>query len=831
MNSTESTDVIQVVSGIVVLLLVAAIVRGITKRLRLPFTVVLVVVGIGLSLLGASHPGLLPAWHDLELSPSLILYVFLPSLIFESAFNLDLRQLREDLVPVLTLAVPGLLISTAAIGAVVWAATSIPLTPALLLGAILSATDPVAVIAVFRRVGAPARLRMLVEGESLFNDASSLVIARLILAVLIGGAAVSTTTVAAGALAFIAVFAGGLIVGWLLGRITGYALGRVQDHFIEITLTTVLAYVSFIVAERVLHVSGIMSTIGAGLAVGGWGRMKVSAPVRAYLEHFWEYVAVVANALIFLLVGLRVDLKALWGAGGLLGWTILALLLSRALVVYWLMPLMARAPGTRPVSRPYQGVIYWGGLRGAVALAIVLSLPQFDQRESFIAVVTGAVLFTLLVNGLTIEPLIRRLGLNRPLLADKLARMEGDFAANRHALTLLPDLVRRGQVSGAAAARLRLEHERKLQVLKAEIEELHAGELNDDDRQRSLLYLRGLAEEKSLYVRMFDQSLIGEPAFRRLMTTIERQIDVLRDTGQFIEMRPRVLKALGLKVLGRLPRIAWVASRLQMARVATSYEVAYSQYESSQRVLGILDDLARLESTPWYITDKMRRRYQQRHLDAQHELDLIAGRFPELVSDLQERLGRRLLLLARAESVARQTESGILSSEAAEALQSHIQSELAALKDFHVAALGLDPVALLRRWPPLEGLSPDDVGFIAIRMRLESVDQGQEVIKQRDSGGSMYFIAHGALRASREERDEKNGAAMLIAGDWFGEEAVLAGASYGQTVTAMTPCSLFKLDRVELEVAMANNPVIRAALNDIAKTVGAGTIQGETPAS
>src|SRR5215467_2995975 len=212
----QTAGAIQIVSGIVVLLLTAALIRWITRYLRLPFTVVLVLAGMGLSYLAASHPQFLPAWHDLELSPALILYVFLPSLIFESAFNLDARELRDNIGPVLMLAVPGLLLSTLAIGLIVWAAAGIPLISSLLLGAILSATDPVAVIAVFRRLGAPLRLRVLVEGESLFNDATSLVLARLIIGVMLAGTA-TTSMVARGALDFVVVFAGGLLVGWALG--------------------------------------------------------------------------------------------------------------------------------------------------------------------------------------------------------------------------------------------------------------------------------------------------------------------------------------------------------------------------------------------------------------------------------------------------------------------------------------------------------------------------------------------------------------------------------------------------------------------------------------
>ena len=369
-----------IVAGVVTLLLIATVTRAMTRRLKLPFSVVLVLVGIGLAALSTAYPRVFAVLHDLEISSALIFYVFLPTLTFEAAFNLDARQLRENLGSILVLAGPGLLLSTLIIGLIVGMTTPIPLTAALLLGAILSATDPVAVVALFGRLGAPQRLRVLVEGESLFNDATSIVLARLLLGVVLAGT-VSGRVIVQGAVDFVVVFVGGLGVGWLLGLLTGYALGKVEDRFIEITLTTVLAYVSYLVAEEVLHVSGVMATIAAGLTIGGWGRMKISFTVRHYLESFWEYVAFIANALIFLLVGLRVEPFSLWATLGLLFWVVVALLASRAAVVYGLMPLVERLPRAEPMTRAYRAVIFWGGLRGAIALAIVLSLPPFQYRE------------------------------------------------------------------------------------------------------------------------------------------------------------------------------------------------------------------------------------------------------------------------------------------------------------------------------------------------------------------------------------------------------------------------------------------------------------------
>ena len=284
--------VAELVGTIIGLLLIAAATLAFTKRINLPFSVALVLVGIGLSYIAESGPLFLRPIAEYHISPEVILYVFLPTLIFESAFNLDARHLRQNLLPILTLAVPGLLLSTAIIGTFVWTVTSailsspIPLPAALLLGAILSATDPVAVIALFKQLGAPKRLTILVEGESLFNDATSIVLSKILLGVALAGY-FTAETVFGGVLEFLGVFLGGIFIGWLAAIAVGLILGRVEsDPFIETSLTTVLAYFSFLISEEVFHVSGVMATVAAGVTMGGWGRAKISPSVAGYLEHF-----------------------------------------------------------------------------------------------------------------------------------------------------------------------------------------------------------------------------------------------------------------------------------------------------------------------------------------------------------------------------------------------------------------------------------------------------------------------------------------------------------------------------------------------------------------
>ncbi|HJO11851.1 MAG TPA: cation:proton antiporter [Gammaproteobacteria bacterium] len=307
-ESTEHLSLVpDLVSGIMWLMLFAALTAMVGSKLRrLPFTIALVLVGIGLARLAELTP-LLEMLTSFQLTPELVLFVFIPTLIYESAHGLEASELQRNLMPVLVLAVPGLLLSTAIIGGIFFYLTSFSLVISLLLGAILSATDPVAVIAIFKQLGVPERLTVLVEGESLFNDATSLVLAGLLIAIAISGD-VSLGTLLTGGVDFFKVFFGGVLVGWIFALLICQLLGMVEANPpVEITLTTILAYLSFIIAEEIFHVSGIMAVVAAGLTVSGYGRSKITPSTKEYIENFWEYAAWLANALIFIMVGMSVD--------------------------------------------------------------------------------------------------------------------------------------------------------------------------------------------------------------------------------------------------------------------------------------------------------------------------------------------------------------------------------------------------------------------------------------------------------------------------------------------------------------------------------------------
>jgi CPA1 family monovalent cation:H+ antiporter len=295
-------------------------------------------------------------------------------------------------------------VTTLIVGSIVAWGAPLGLPVALVFGALIAATDPVAVVALFRSLGIPKRLLVLVEGESLLNDGTAIVLFNILLAVALTG----SFDPVQGVTDFIRVAAGGTIIGLVLGWLISRLIERIDDYLIETTLTTVLAFGSYLVADR-LGFSGVLAVVAAGLVNGNLGSRGMSPTTRIVLHNFWEYVAFLANSLVFLLIGLKMDVPSLLAAWQPILWAIAAILAARIVVVYGLAQIMNRFDNAVPLA--WQHVLTWGGQRGAISLALVLSLPIAlgTERELLKLMAFGVVLFTLLVQGTSMRPLLRRL--------------------------------------------------------------------------------------------------------------------------------------------------------------------------------------------------------------------------------------------------------------------------------------------------------------------------------------------------------------------------------------------------------------------------------------
>ncbi|MCV6590548.1 MAG: cation:proton antiporter [Marinobacterium sp.] len=393
------------------MLLLAALLQPLAQRLKLPWSLVLVAGGfIGSELLVASGVDTGLRWHHFN---DLVFYVFLPVLIFEAALHMDGRLLLRNLLAILLLSTPMMMLCAGICAVLLFYGIGYPLyypwVVALLTGAILSATDPAAVLQLFRQAGVSERLILLVDGESLFNDATAIVLFTLLttLALMPDG----QITLSMAALSFAQIFFGGVVTGVGVA-VLGWMLYRLLDNsFNRMIVMLAAAYGGFLLAEY-FHVSGVMAVLMSGLVFGELQRREGDTPVRNALHHLWSFGAELANASIFLLLGVTVTLvmfQEQWLAM-LLG--ILAVLLARALGLLITIPLINLLPGYPPISRAEQMVIYWGGIRGSISVALALALPlQLESWFTVQSIAYGVVLFTLCIQAPTMPWLIRHLKL------------------------------------------------------------------------------------------------------------------------------------------------------------------------------------------------------------------------------------------------------------------------------------------------------------------------------------------------------------------------------------------------------------------------------------
>ncbi len=385
----------------VALVAVAAVVGLFARRIAVPYTVALVVFGLAAVLFA---PEL-----DFEITEELVLAVLLPGLIFEASYQLDFGELRRAFGGVAILAVPGVLIVALTVAAVLALTTGLPFELGFVVGAMVSATDPAAVVSTFRRLGSPRRLATLVEGESLFNDGTAVVVFAIAIA-----AVGSTVNLADAVGTFVVTVVVSTLIGGVIGFVASRVVATVDDHLLELTVSLASAYGAYLIADT-FHESGIIATVVAGVVLGNYGRrIGMSERTQEALDTVWEFLAFLLTALVFLLVGLAISLEQLVEAVIPIGWAILAILAGRALVVYLLVGGTSRLISDRyhrSIPLEWLHVMFWSGLRGAVSVALALSLPgDFPQRALLQEITFGVVLFTLIIQGTTTELLIRRLG-------------------------------------------------------------------------------------------------------------------------------------------------------------------------------------------------------------------------------------------------------------------------------------------------------------------------------------------------------------------------------------------------------------------------------------
>ncbi len=526
-------------TAVLLLFVVASLLSVIANRLHLPYTVALVLGGLAL---GALH-----LFHTPVLTHDLVFNLFLPGLIFESAYHLSASAMWRDRLAIFGLAVPGVFLSMVVTAYVfLWASeylphlsgAVVPLAVALVFGAAVAATDPISVVAIFRKLMAPERLTFMIESESLLNDGTAIVFFSLFLT-LAEGKSISITHLG---IDFVSEVGGGALLGLIVGWLSSEIIKRIGDGMVEITITILAAYGSFLLATQ-LGYSGVIATVVAGLICGNYGAQKgMTASVRMAVNTFWEYIGFALNSLIFLLVGLTINLLDLMHIWALVLAAYVAVTIARAAVVYGMGALLSRTRAKIPLN--WNFVLMWGGIRGALSMVLALSLPAgLPHRELLINLVFGVVLLTILVQGLSISPLARMLKVLGKSGADQNTEIQRlrIFLAKSDLL----ELKKLGEEG--------LRDQRALNVLKVALEE-EQKEATEQLRQLDKpdnnimqgdfvrLYRRILLARKEKINQAQREGLLNEISAEQLLVDIDAQLLEIASQPETVFARMSVVK-------------------------------------------------------------------------------------------------------------------------------------------------------------------------------------------------------------------------------------------------------------------------------------------------
>ncbi len=805
----------RIVLGIGGLLALVALLPPAARALRLPTTVLLAALGGTLAVAtGLAAPGtialpdplvdFLRGFTALSVGSELFLWIFLPILLFETAVALDGRELLEELVPVLLLAVVAVLVCTFVAGFAVHWTTGHTLAACLLVAAIVATTDPSAVVSIFREVGAPRRLTTLVEGESLLNDAAAIAIFGLMLAWVLRPAAFDP---AGAALSFVASFVGGGVTGALLGRLAVTLAGRLdRGGPAEVTASLALAYLAYATSELYLQVSGVVAAVVAGLVFGTMVRARLAAAEWERMRAMWAQLGFWATSLVFVLAaalvpGTLAEARAsdLMGLAALLA----GALLARALVLYGLVPLVVRLGGGAPIDRRYSLVILWGGLRGAVTLALALAVtenrrvpPEVAHLVSVLA--TGFVLFTLLVQATTLRPLLRRLGLDRlgpveRVLRDRvleLARAELrdrlSAAAIRHGLAL-------DAVPGAALPPV---------PVGAAVDGMPSEAISREQLVAALATVTG--RESELYVAELAERMVARSTGALLVRRADALLDALRQEG--VHGYRHVARRQD--ELDRATRLAaWLHARFGLAApLARQLELRLEKLLVRRRVL---------EELLGFTRHRIRRLFGERiaattahvleeRLDGlERQLDALRLQFPEHWEAAAGLYLGRVALRLEEEDYERLVAERLLSLELFRHLQADLRARRRALERTPRLDLGLDPDTLIARVPLLAALPEARRRELRRLLRGRLALPGERIVRRGERGDAVYFIASGAVEVQLED-----GPVRLGTGEVFGEMALLLRQPRRADVVALGYCRLLVLRREAFRRFLRRHPEV-----------------------
>ena len=657
-------------------LLIGAVLKALMRNSRLPYTVVLLLIGIAMGAL--NHFSLVSSDNMLStivsqvgnIDPHLILFLFLPTLIFESAYSMEPHLFFRILPQIALLAIVGLIISMVLSAFAVHWLLSWSIGVSLLFGALISATDPVAVVALLKEKSSRKRLETLIEGESLLNDGTAIVFFALFYGFAVGNATEISTLNVIGE--FIWVVTAGLAIGLLVGWSAIWFIGRMVDlPLVEITLTIAAAYTTFILAEQ-LHVSGIVALVALALLFSTLGRTRVSPEISHFLHQFWEMLAYIANTLIFLIVGIVImthttfDTPQLWVTLIIL---YVALVVIRSLSVIILMPILERI-GVG-ITREKATVLVWGGLRGAVSLSLALSLAQdtnvpLELREQILFLTAGIVFLTIVINGSTMEWLLKSLHLDRLPPAKEASVKKAQHALYKQMKKFFKTLMDNpffDKIKLDSVGSLIDEHSQDAATMET---------LEQEDVE--IAFMRRLLEiERSDYWRQFEEGHIG----RQATLTLSRSVENALDNTPIITPRPSLEEEFKKHTLPptwimKLPFTSNSMDNWLFTRLSLSYDIARGFVTAQEEIERHIKKLQPDQESGERVRAMVAANRALAFSFTQH----VNEKYPELITQLQSISARRLLLNHERTLIWKMQHDGVLESAEAQLLIDNIETQM-----------------------------------------------------------------------------------------------------------------------------------------------------------
>ncbi|GAB5377512.1 MAG: cation:proton antiporter [Acuticoccus sp.] len=800
-----------VLAAICVLLVFIAVVEATAARLAVPQSIVLAALGIVLGSIATfgETTFLAPVaqlFRDLPLSAETLTLLLLPPLLFDAALQIDTRRMLDDAAPVVLLAVVAVCMSTLAVGLALAPLGVQPLIVCLLVGAIVSTTDPLAVLSIFREVGAPGRLTRIVEGESLFNDAAAIALFTILLGAASAGTAVSFLD---GVVVFLRDGLGGLVVGAALGVAGAGLMALTRHHHSALmSVTVALPYLAFVACEEVFEVSGAMAVVAAGLVTASRARSGRAPGSWMHVREIWEQLSFWSNSLIFVLAAFLVP-QLLAGISVATGVAtavlVVAAFAARALVLWGFLPLMPRAALAATLSHGARVLLWWGGLRGALTLLLALSVTESGAIDAdataFITVTaTGFVLFTILVNGLTLRPLMRILHLQ------DLSAFEKDLGQGARALA---GDAARGAVRDAARV-YGIGAKSVSTALEAHLaEQRDTSKVPVAAKARLGLALVALAQaERSALSRHGETAIVSPRVAALLNREAQRMGEAARGTGRLGYLRASE-RVLGF---GWDFRLALAMQRVARTRRPLSAALAY-RFEKLMVRRIVLEELSlfiseRIEPVLGArVAGVCRQILRRRRIKLESALGALSLQYPHYAAALEERFLRRVALEREQREYRMLRQEGLIGAELSSVLDRELRHSNRRVQRALRLDLSVDKQALVAAVPLFAALPVASQQAIARLLRTRLVVPGERIIRRGDRGDTVYFIASGAVEVDTGREKIKLGRGAVV-----GELAAFSGGRRTADVTLLGYGELLVLDGRPFRTLMADNAVVREAV-------------------